>query len=350
MTRARGCMAQTQTQLLSAFKLGECIRGAAQTNKHTHTHACVHTPHTAAWCVTWILLPTLLLILLGKGPFCVKPNGKMIRCWLAQNQSAQAHHKGCETRCAICAADVVETSEYLSWEWRLRLLFDICSPSLEGSHLDSLMCPHSSSEDHFTYYCSAGMLWAIKHIPYTSLVLLICSLFSFQACIKSGFDLGFLALNVPFLSHLFSSCCFFAGCTCLRRSKWLIKDQSLRSSGADRLWTTGAQRRKWPAAPWSAAWTRVRLQRTIGWKKTKKKINKQQTLCTMLWPQIKLQIEPRGRGGPPVHLPCFYLLLTLVSVSHTQTAFIINCSGAPAVGCRTSTTAILTPALDDNRE
>lgn len=66
-----------------------------------------------------------------------------------------------------------------------------------------------------------------------------------------------------------------------------------------------------------------------------------------LWPQIKLQIELRARGVPSVHLPCFYLLLTLVSVSH-QTPFIIKCSGAPAAGRRSSTAAILTPALNDN--
>lgn len=114
------------------------------------------------------------------------------------------------------------------------------------------------------------MLCVIKRIPYTPLVTLICSLFSIQACIKRSFDLGFLALNFLFF-HSFSSFCVFAGCTCLQRSRRLIQDQSLRWSGVDRLWTTGAQRRKWPAAPWSAAWTRVRLQWTVGWKKGGKK-------------------------------------------------------------------------------
>lgn len=53
------------------------------------------------------------------------------------------------------------------------------------------MEPHSSGEDNFTYYCSTGMLGVIKHIPYTPLVKLICSLFSFQACTKSRLDFGF---------------------------------------------------------------------------------------------------------------------------------------------------------------
>lgn len=44
VTRARGCMAETQTLLLSASELGECMRGVAR--PHTHTHK--HLPHTAA--------------------------------------------------------------------------------------------------------------------------------------------------------------------------------------------------------------------------------------------------------------------------------------------------------------
>lgn len=105
----------------------------------------------------------------------------------------------------MCAADVVKTRVYLSWEWRSRLLFNICCPSsVRWNHPASLMAPRFSREDNFTYYCSTGMLGVIKHIPYTPLVKLICSLFSFQACRKSRLDFGFPGPE-PSFSHLFHS-------------------------------------------------------------------------------------------------------------------------------------------------
>lgn len=69
------------------------------------------------------------------------------------------------------------------------------------------MDPRSSGEDNFTlllYYCSTGMLGVIKHIPYTPLVKLICSSFSFQARTKSRLDFGFPGPE-PSFSHLFHS-------------------------------------------------------------------------------------------------------------------------------------------------
>lgn len=85
----------------------------------------------------------------------------------------------------------------------MRLLFNICCPStVRWNHPANLMAPHSSGEDHFTYYCSTGMLGVIKHIPYTPLVKLSCSLFLFQACAKSRLDFGFPGPE-PSFPHLF---------------------------------------------------------------------------------------------------------------------------------------------------
>lgn len=70
-----------QTVPLFHINQGSCMKEVAPLPPHTEKL------YSVAGCVTWILLSALLLVPVGNGSFCVYPNGKMICCWLVQNQS-----------------------------------------------------------------------------------------------------------------------------------------------------------------------------------------------------------------------------------------------------------------------
>lgn len=187
------------------------------------------------------------------------------------------------------------------------MLLNICSPSLGQSRPGCWMCSHSPSEDHFSYYCSGGILAVIKRIPYTPLAKLICSLFSFQAGIKSRFGLGFLALNFlfPFI--------FFP--LHLRRLYVSPKKQVADPGPESPLkWCRQALDHRSPETEMACRTLISRLDQSKAFNETmwwgKKKLG------TM----NKVQIEPRGGV-----VPSLFLFTAHISFCATQTPFIMIC-------------------------
>lgn len=190
------------------------------------------------------------------------------------------------------------------------------------------------------------MFWVIKRIPYTPLVTLICSLFSFQACIKSRFDLGFLNWTsfFPFILFLLLLCRLYVS------PKKQVADPGPESP---LKWCRQALDHRSPETEMACRTLISRLDqskastnRWVGKKKKKKK-----ALCTMK--ALASNQAPDWAKGQrrAICAPAVFLFTAHVSFCVTrQTPFIINCAGTPVVGRRTSTTASLTPALNDNRK